>query len=254
MSASSPLRLALPPLPERTERWALFLDLDGTLAPIVAHPDLVQLEPELRGLLARLADRLDGALCILSGRPLHQLEALLPDEQGLCLVGSHGAEGRCLPETGVPAPALTSLGAEVEREIEGLHGVWVETKPGGFAVHFRARPEAAGCVRRLLVRHLSAHPGLRALEGDCVAEVLAEGRDKGTALVSLAGSRRFRGRVPVVLGDDITDEDAFAAADTLSGFGVRVGLRRPTRARYGLPCVTLAHTWLEALADRLEGS
>ena len=86
-------RLPLPPVPGRGADWALYLDFDGTLCPLAAHPDQVRVDDGLRQLLARLHGALDGAVCILSGRPLRQLQTLLPGLDGLTMVGCHGAEG-----------------------------------------------------------------------------------------------------------------------------------------------------------------
>jgi trehalose 6-phosphate phosphatase len=252
MSGAGFESLALPPLPQRGDRWALYLDLDGTLAHLAPHPGQVRLEPELQALLARLGHRLDGALCILSGRPRQQLKALLGGVPSLCMVGSHGAEApEGMPQAG-DSRELDSMRAAVEADIADLPGVWIETKPFGFALHFRQQPSAADALRQRVAAHLPAYAGLRALEGACVIEIMLAGHDKGTALARLAASPRFRQRLPVVLGDDVTDEDAFVAAEALAGFGVCVGMRRPTAARYGLPCVTLTHTWLLTVADRLE--
>lgn len=243
-------RLPLPPLPDAGARWSLFLDLDGTLAPLAPHPDQVRLSPDLLTLLQRLAARLEGAVCVLSGRPRAQLERLLDGAGCVQLVGSHGAE----PAGGGPAPrppAIDRLRAAVAAELPVRPGLWIEDKPFGFAVHFRGCPGLAGDVRRIVCRHLATAPGLRGLAGDGVAEVMAAGADKGRALAEVAASPAFRGRSPVAVGDDVTDEAAFDAAAALAGFGVRVGAREPTVARYALPCVPLAHTWLAALAERL---
>ena len=251
MSLPSHRLPAMPPLPTPAERWALYLDFDGTLAPIVRHPSHVSIEPGVTTLLERLSDRLQGAVCILSGRPLSQLTGLLGRVKGLCLVGSHGAESQ---PSGAPSPSpryLQDARTEIERQVSGLENVWVECKPHGFAVHFRDHPAAGDEVRRLIARQLGATTGLRAMAGKCVAEVVAAGCDKGTALARLASTPMFRDRQPIAVGDDVTDEDAFAAAQSLGGFGVRVGDARPTAARYRLPCVALTRTWLEAVADRL---
>ncbi len=245
-------QLPLPPLPDAADRWALYLDFDGTLCPLADHPDQVQVSDELRRLLARLHQSLDGALCILSGRPVRQLRALLPGLDDVALVGCHGAEGF----DAVPAPDEASQLAEIRRAVgrgcAGRPGAWIEDKPSGFAIHYRRAPALAPRLRQLVARELAGADRLRAIEGACVIEVLPARHSKGAALRTLAGSPRRGPRRPVAVGDDVTDEDAFAAAAELSGFGVCVGSRRPTRARYALPCVPLAQTWLHLLADSLE--
>jgi trehalose 6-phosphate phosphatase len=247
-------RLPLPPLPQRPDAWALYLDFDGTLCPLAPHPDQVQVGDGLRQLLARLHRRLDGAVCILSGRPVHQLEALLGGVDGLTLVGCHGAEGLGITTEAGAQRQLAAARRALVRSTAGLGGVWIEDKPSGFALHYRANPEAAASLRRRVSRELARAQGLRAIEGACVMEVLPAGHSKGAALRALARQPRCDGRRPVAVGDDVTDEDAFAAAAELSGFGVCVGTRRPTVARYGLPCVTLARTWLQRLADAPEAA
>ena len=245
-------RLPLPPVPDAAESWALYLDFDGTLCPLAEHPDQVQVSEELRRLLARLQKALDGALCILSGRPVHQLQALLPGLEELALVGCHGGEGL----DAAPAPGELAQLAQIRRAVgRGCRGrtqAWIEDKPAGFAIHYRRDPALAPRLRQLVARELAGADRLRAIEGACVIEVLPARHSKGAALRALAASPRRSARRPVAVGDDVTDEDAFAAAADLSGFGVCVGSRRPTQARYALPCVPLAQTWLHLLADSLE--
>jgi trehalose 6-phosphate phosphatase len=253
--SAAPARLPLPPMPGRQEPWALYLDLDGTLCPLAPHPDQVRVGDGLRRLLARLHRDLDGALCILSGRPVRQLEALLPGLEGVTLVGCHGAEGLDDGSEGNDAGTALAIAAArrtLARGAAGLGGVWIEDKPSGFALHYRDNPGAAPPLRSLVARELARSPALRGIEGACVMEILPAGHSKGAALRALARRPERDGRRPVAVGDDITDEDAFVAADELQGFGVCVGSRRPTAARYGLPCVALTQTWLQMLADALE--
>ena len=242
-------RLPLPPVPGRGEAWALYLDFDGTLCPLAAHPDQVRVGDGLAPLLLRLHARLDGAVCILSGRPVRQLQSLLPDIDGLALVGCHGAEGLGAAPDAAAQREVAAVRRALTRGVGGLGGVWIEDKPSGFALHYRDNPAMADPLRRMVSRELARRAELRAIEGACVMEVLPAGHSKGEALRRLAGQPQRDGRRPVAVGDDVTDEDAFSAARELSGFGVCVGPRRPTAARYGLPCVALTQTWLQMLAE-----
>jgi trehalose 6-phosphate phosphatase len=250
--SAAPARLPLPPVPGREDPWALYLDLDGTLCPLAPHPDQVRVGEGLRQLLARLGDGLDGALCILSGRPVRQLEALLPGLEGVTLVGCHGAEGLGAGCDAGTTRAIAAARRALARSAARFGGVWIEDKPSGFALHYRDNPDAAAPLRGMVTRELARSPALRGIEGACVMEVLPAGHSKGVALRTLARLPGRDGRRPVAVGDDVTDEDAFLAAGELQGFGVCVGTRRPTAARYGLPCVALTQTWLQMLADALE--
>jgi trehalose 6-phosphate phosphatase len=205
----------------------------------------------LRVTLAALHARLHGALAPLSGRPLSDLDALLalPSIAG---AGLHGAELRA---PGWQSTAMQRLNPELDAararasEVAAAHaGVIIEDKGAAIALHYRAAPEAEIVVRRAAIDMLdSAGPDFELLQGDHVIELKPAHANKGKALATLMRSSAFIGRTPWMLGDDVTDEDAFAAANVLGGVSIIVGPRRPTLARYTLANPSAARVWLANL-------
>jgi trehalose 6-phosphate phosphatase len=244
-------RDALPPVPSPPSDWSLFLDLDGTLCPLVDDPGQVRLSAAQGRLLTRLHELLGGALCVLSGRSLADLERIF---RGLPvhLVGAHGAEVADLPPLDMVAASaeLRRLQAPLAELLRGHDGVWLEDKGQALAVHYRLRPELGDALAGRMHALAADATGLRLLHGNHVIELLPRTVSKGEALRAAMRQPPFAGRTPVAVGDDVTDEDAFVAAQALDGFGVQVGSRQPSGARYRLPCVVLANSWLDALAGR----
>lgn len=228
---------------------ALFLDLDGTLAPIVARPEAVGPDPRRTRLLEALALRLDGRLAVVSGRTLADLDRILEGRTPV-LAGVHGlvrrdALGRVTSTP--PHPGLVAA-VRVLRDFAATHaGLIVEDKGLSVALHYRQAPDLAPRVR-IQTEWLAAETGLVLQPGDQVMELRTPGPRKGEAIAAFMAQPPFAGRKPVFLGDDLTDEDAFLATERLGGFGVLVGPARPTAARYRLADVGAALDWLEALA------
>lgn len=240
--------LSTPP-PLRLGETALFLDLDGTLAPIAARPQDVRPDPRRTSLLERLAGPLDGRLAVVSGRTLADVDRIL--EGSVAAVAAvHGLVRR--------GPDLkvfeTPPDRELPRAVETFRafaardsGLLVEEKGGlSVALHFRlARGEADAA--RDCARAVAAETGLTLQEGDMVEELRTPGATKGDSVRAFMASRPFAGARPVFVGDDATDEDGFAAAQALGGVGICVGVSgRPTLARYRLAGVETALAWLEA--------
>ena len=236
------------PRPLRLAETALFLDLDGTLAPIVARPQDVAPDTRRTHLLEGLADRLHGRLAVISGRTLddvdHILEGCVP-----CVAAVHGlvrrdAQGRV---TQAPAhPAVGHAAAALRAFAARDPGLLVEDKGGlSVALHYRQAGQQADAARAC-ARQLAQDTGLALQDGDMVAELRTPGPRKGDSLRAFMGEPQFAGARPVFMGDDLTDEDGFAAAEALGGFGVLVGPARPTGARFRLDDVNAALAWLEA--------
>lgn len=240
----------LPLLPESA---ALFLDFDGTLAPISPRPQDVRVPEWVQPALQGLASRLQGALAIVSGRPLAQLDDFLSPLR-LPAAGAHGAEwrgasGRITRRLDDP-PATVVHAARV---LVAAHaGLILETKPGGFSLHYRARPDLEGECRDALFAALSAVPEAGAvwqwLSGHCVFELKQRAVSKGGAVRALLAQAPFAGRHPVFVGDDATDEDGIAAVQAAGGFGVRVG-GGASQARYRLANTEAVGAWLLAALD-----
>ncbi|MCL3882687.1 trehalose-phosphatase [Marivita sp. GX14005] len=236
------------PLPRPDwSRHALFLDFDGTLTPIVTQPEDVRLSGEVRALLLSLFEHAGGAVAILSGRALADLEQHLSGVP-VALSGSHGlecraADGSTLGGEGASTEALDRAW-ETLRPFAAEHALLLERKPGALALHYRARPSMeTDC--RAIVERIAGGTGLRALHGNMVSEATLPMIDKGRALRGFMDRSPFKGRIPVMIGDDTTDEDAIAAAQALGGFGLRIG-GSETCACYRVDTMQDALGWLSA--------
>jgi len=241
-----------PPIPDATQT-ALFLDLDGTLIEFAPTPDAVVVDPALPDLLRKLCANLNGALAIVSGRPLATIDNLLGLPQ-LAAVGQHGAEMRIdaahVHRAAIEPHCLDAVRAVVRNHPALQNGVRVEDKGVALAFHYREFPGAEPLARELATAALAhAGAGFELLHGNCVIELKSARVDKGRALDALMQRAPFRGRRAWMLGDDYTDEPAFAVAQSLGGTGVIVGPTRATVAHAALPDVPAVHAWLRRLAD-----
>lgn len=224
----------------------LLLDFDGTLVELADAPDAVEVSRKLVALVESLSQSLGPRLALVSGRDVATLETWFGGT-GAMLVGNHGAElaGADLPRP----PALASVLPRM-RQLEARHpGVLVEEKRFGAALHYRRAP-AAEAACRALAEALAAEHGLQLQHGKSVVELRAVERDKGWAVHSLMARPEMSGTRPVFIGDDLTDETAFAAAEELGGYGILVGKPRQSAARYRLNDVTQVRSWLELLCSR----
>jgi trehalose 6-phosphate phosphatase len=245
MPASSRKR-ARPPSP--ADDWALFLDVDGCLVDFADAPDAVRLPRRLPSLLARLAQRLDGAIALVSGRPLAGLDRMFAPLR-MPAAGLHGLElrnGELLkPSPGVPA-ALAGIHDEAMAIAVAYPGAVVEDKGPALGLHWRAAPAARDALRALAEAALPRLPGYRLQHGDNVVELRPAAGDKGSAIAALLEQPPFRGRVPVFAGDDITDESGFAVVNAHGGVSVLVGAREPSAAHYALRNPNAVRRWLAA--------
>ncbi|MBA5777417.1 trehalose-phosphatase [Stappia sp. F7233] len=236
----------IPEPPPLARDIALFLDFDGTLVEIAERPQDVRLAPGLAGLLSRRHDDLDGALAVVSGRRLGEIDAFLSPLR-LAGSGMHGLEFR--KAAGAPAilreadPEVAELRERLKRADPHARGLVIEDKGAGLVLHYRHRPELAGLARDLMAGLLEDLPGLHLLEGKMIVEVKPKHTSKGTSVEMLLSLPPFAGRQPVFIGDDVTDEDGMAAADRLGGFGIKVG-EGESVARYRLADVAAVHSWL----------
>jgi trehalose 6-phosphate phosphatase len=234
-----------PPAPLRLAETALFLDLDGTLAPIAPRPEDVRPEAGRTRLLSALSRALDGRLAVISGRTLADVDRIV-DGAVAVAAGVHGLERRTADGRvwrAKPSNAMAEARAAftpIERAWPGVH---VEDKGLSVAVHYRAAPDAYAEVRRV-AESIAGADGLVLQWGDMVAELKTAGADKGDALRAFMVEPDFKGARPVFVGDDLTDEHGFAAASEGGGFGVLVGQLRATAARARLPDVAAVYAWL----------
>ncbi len=248
------------PLPEVGERWALFLDVDGTLVAIAATPEQARPEPALLPLLERLSRGSDGALALVSGRSLASIDQLFAPLR-LPAAGLHGwerrrSDGSVVRREPIAAP-LERLRLRLAAYAAARPGVLLEDKGASLALHYRLAPERGAALRRFAREIAAAEPELRLLTGRKVVELQPRGADKGQAILAFLDEPAFAGRRPVFVGDDATDEDGFAAVNAAGGVSLRVmddetRGRRLSAARYTLPGIEGLRDWLGALAQRLE--
>lgn len=204
---------------------ALFLDFDGTLVDLAPQPEEIVVPPELITLLQRIQQESDGALAIVSGRPLDQLDFFLAPLR-LPAAGVHGAErrtadGRILQQ---PVPDVHHLRQRLLPLVESHPGLQLELKRGALALHYRhAAHLEQRCVETMMdaLRH---EPGFTLLHGKMVVEAKPH-INKGDAVAAFLHEAPFRGRRPVFIGDDVTDEAGFAIAqgEVFGGLGIKIG-------------------------------
>jgi trehalose 6-phosphate phosphatase len=238
-------QLPRPPLVAPVDH-GLFVDFDGTLVDLVDRPDQVGADDELIGLLRALSAAFGDRLAIVSGRSIEQLDHMIGADAGsIILAGSHGAEIRRAGHLFRPARAVglddaaADLGAFAARHPAMI----VEVKSLGVALHYRMVPEAEDDAVAA-AGEVAARLGLAIQPGKMMIELHGAGYDKGTALRELTAREANPASRPVMIGDDLTDEPALAAAAELGGFGVLVGPPRETAAVYGLPDVGAVRAWL----------
>ncbi|MBW4022784.1 MAG: trehalose-phosphatase [Proteobacteria bacterium] len=238
-----------PPIQSLTRRTALFLDLDGTLIDIAPRHDEVWVAPDLPAVLARLRTALDGALAIVSGRPLHDVVRLIPLDR-LCIAAEHGARVRLpdgtLEEHAAHLPDRAGWIAAINEALPRWPGAFLEEKTIGLVIHYRQTPQSGAEIGDFMRRLIAPAGGAAELLTALMAfEIRPAGVGKGHAVRRLMQGAPFAGRVPVFIGDDVTDEEGMEAAVAYGGQGLHVA-----RNFGGEPAEV--RTWLAAMADRLE--
>ena len=205
---------------------ALLLDVDGTLIDIKPAPSEVHVSDELREVLARLSRQTGGALALVSGRPIADLDRLFAPLE-LPTIGGHGAEIRLRP--GELMSGAAPLSANLRRQLAGAatpgSGILVEDKGYSLALHYRNVPQHEKDLRASIDAGRAAFPGeaTEVQPGKFVFEVKRPGVSKGEAVRTLMTQLPFAGRRPVFIGDDVTDESVFAILPELKGLGYSVG-------------------------------
>ena len=239
-----------PPAHPDGAAWALFLDFDGTLVDIAMTPDAVVVPRALRGILSACAVAFDGAVAIVSGRPIAALDALL-DPLRLPAAGLHGLELRMADGTVAHAAPRNAGLAELRARIHALARddarLVIEDKESSLALHYRQAPERECELRDLMERAASGCDRHHVMHGKMVLEVRPAHANKGTAVARFMESAPFVGRKPVFAGDDVTDEDGFRAVNHRGGISVKVGTGK-TEATYRIGNVAALHDWLAAIA------
>ena len=203
---------------------ALFLDFDGTLVDIADQPDEIEVPASLVQTLMSLNAYLSGAIAVVSGRPIRQIDGFLRPLR-VAAAGVHGTERRSA--TGVMTLLSTHPMDAVEqaaRKLAAQHtGLLVEGKRGSLALHYRQAPELESVCLETMQAAVQASPGVTLIRGKMVVEAKPGGISKGGAIESFMREPPFAGRTPLFVGDDITDEAGFSSVQRMGGLGVKVG-------------------------------
>ncbi|MEN1926114.1 trehalose-phosphatase [Luteimonas qiangzhengi] len=235
------------PPPPLDSRCALFLDVDGTLLDFAPWPDAVTVPDALPEVLRLLHRELDGALALISGRPLRSLDTLFHPLR-LPAAGMHGLELRNGVSLRSPPPAPAALADVLEdaHAFAAAHpGTVVEDKGTSIGLHWRNAPGHADAVHGFAEGTLRRLPGYCLQAGNHVVELRPKGADKGDAIDLLMEQEPFRERRPVFVGDDLTDEHGFAVVNARGGASVLVGRRSPSAALHGLADTAAVLEWLQ---------
>jgi trehalose 6-phosphate phosphatase len=238
-----PLPLAVP-----DHSWAYFFDIDGTLVDLATSPGRVRIDRTLRQFLEGLHTSTGGAVALLTGRSISDVDRLFPGIR-FPAAGQHGIERR--DATGgisrhpFPSEQLDEARRTMAGAVARHSGLLLEDKGLSLALHYRMAPRLGGYAHKLarslgnrLGNEYCVQPGKR------VVEIRPAGKDKGIAIQEFMEELPFRGRTPVFLGDDATDEHGFAMVNQLGGLSVKVGTGA-TAASWRVPDVTAARAWLE---------
>src|SRR3979490_2943162 len=209
---------------------ALLLDIDGTLLDLAPTPREVWVPPDLGKTLPRLLARTSGALALVSGRSVNDIDLIFAPMQ-FSAVGGHGAEMRRAPEDESVSSYAPPLDKELKRRLAAIArlspGILLEDKGYSLALHYRLAPHAAKAIYAAvsLIRADLPNAPIEVLPGKCVCEIKHSGFNKATGVLELMTHEPFRGRRPIFIGDDVTDESVFALMPDLGGLAFSVGRR-----------------------------
>lgn len=247
LAATEAAAVRAAPLP--TTPWCLFLDVDGTLLELASTPHAVIVEPALLALLARLRQAADGALALISGRTIANLDGLFGAD--FPAAGLHGCERRDargqMHVAQVATEQLAGVRAGLRDMVTRHPGLMLEDKGAGLALHFQGARELEHQLRAevaLLAAPLV--PEFAILDGHAVLEVKPAAHTKDSAVTAFMQEAPFQGRVPIFIGDDQTDYGGFAAVRRFDGLAIAVGPR--VKSEWWLPGPKAVHQWLDQLA------
>jgi len=209
---------------------AILLDIDGTLLDLAPTPREVWVPPGLAKTLNRLLARTNGALALVSGRSLNDIDLIFAPEQ-FPAVGGHGAEMRIATDSEAVASHAPPMDKELKRRLAAIArlspGILLEDKGYSLALHYRLAPHAEKAIYAAvsLIRADLPNAPIEVLPGKCVCEIKHSGFTKATGVHELMTHEPFKGRRPLFIGDDVTDESVFAIMPDLSGLAFSVGRR-----------------------------
>jgi trehalose 6-phosphate phosphatase len=240
------------PLCAEVSHLAVFLDVDGTLLDIATKPDAVVVPPELPPLLAALQVRLVHAMALISGRPLATLDRLFSPFR-FPAAGLHGVERRdargIVCQAVVDTAGLDQARALLAARLVACPGLLIEDKGLALALHYRSNPGLEPVAGEMMAAALAlAGEAWHLQPGKAVIELKPRMANKATAIGAFMREVPYAGRRPVFIGDDVTDEDGFAAVNAMGGLSIRVGDGgATTHAMENLADVGAVYAWLQGL-------
>jgi len=240
-------------LPPFGPDWAFFLDIDGTLLDFAARPQEVRVEDGLLDLLQRLSASARGAVALVSGRSVEDIDRLFAP-LAFAAAGQHGTERRMadgsIRRLAPPIEKLGAAAADLVRLTAAHAGLVLENKGMTLALHYRLSPGHRALVEREM-RAVATRlgDGFELQTGKFVMEIKPSGKDKGSAIAEFVAEAPFAGRRPVFIGDDLTDEPGFDVVNRLGGHSVKVG-PGITRARWHLFDAAAVRRWLTAYVEQ----
>jgi len=213
---------SLPPVSANT---AFFIDFDGTLVDIAPRPELVEVEPGVIDLLDALDARFDHAVAVVTGRSLNVVDGFLAPLK-LPAAAEHGSIRRdasgAVHEDVRAIHAIEVAASRLAPLVEANPGLLLERKQASVALHFRQRPELADACRAAVAEAVADADGIVVLPGKMIFELRPIGIDKGVAVSAFLDEAPFKGRVPIYIGDDVTDEHAFAVVNDMGGVSIKI--------------------------------
>ncbi len=238
--------------PHNVPQLAIFTDFDGTLVELAETPDAISVVDTLPGQLERVAREFDSAFAVLTGREIGEIDKYLSPLH-LPVAGAHGTQRRRADGFVETVDPTAILGAEaIANALQPLLAahpdLLIETKEGAVALHYRQAPHLEEAVRSAMEEAVQNVPDFALVPGKMVLEARPRGVNKGDALRAFMREEPFLGRLPIFIGDDVTDEDAFIAAQDLGGVGIKLG-DGDTAARMRIPNVASVHALIQGLGD-----
>src|SRR3984885_13264236 len=240
-------------LAQRLDGCALLLDIDGTLLDLAPTPREVWVPPGLAKTLNRLLEKTSGALALVSGRSLNDIDLIFAPAE-FPAVGGHGAEMRIMIDNESVATHAPPLDKELKKRLAAIAqlspGILLEDKGYSLALHYRLAPQAEKAIYEAvsLIRADLPNAPIEVLPGKCVCEIKQSGFDKATGVGELMMHEPFTGRRPIFIGDDVTDESVFAAMPSLGGLAFSVGRHaQGVAGHFDEP--TNVRAWLARLVD-----
>lgn len=244
------------PIPAQTKQWALFLDVDGTLLDFAATPDAVVVPATLIPLLMHLQTLLDGALALVSGRSIAGLDDLFKPLQLPC-AGLHGLERRdatgTVHRSDFNEAGLSRMHKAMRDLGKQFPTVLIEDKRYAVALHY-GEAQSQHAELRVAVEQIASDTGFELQAGRWVLELKPASVNKGDSLTAFLAEAPFAGRLPVFLGDDLTDEHALTVARQRGGMAIQVDSRLTNAAPFTLADPDAVFRWLQHWKTQLENT